>query len=80
MRNFECPSMQRGESPNYNNILKTFVCSAILADCMRSGNFTQTYLCTRRTRKCFQGAVVNRAYPSLNEGSLEITLSVPFKM
>ena len=28
--------------------------------------------------KAFQGTVVNRAMPSLHEGSLEIKLTVPF--
>ena len=36
--------------------------------------------CTRRTHKGFKGTVVNRALPSLHEGSLEIALTVPLNM
>ena len=41
--------------------------------------FTHTYSCTRRTYKGLKGIVVNQLYPSLQEGSYEITLTVPLK-
>ena len=38
-------------------------------------NFTHTYLCTRQTCKWFKGTVVNRVFPCLHGGSLEIKLT-----
>ena len=44
-----------------------------------SNMFKQRDLSTRWTGKDFKGTVVNRTLPSLHEGSLEITLTVPLR-
>ena len=69
--------------------LKTFNLNSILRSAHRQfqlttsvqvqglGNFTHTYLCTRRTQKGFKCTVVNWAFLPLHGGSIEITLTGP---
>ena len=42
-------------------------------------NYKQWYLIHSPSDKGFKGTIVNRALPSLHEGSLEIMLTVPLK-
>ena len=39
---------------------------------LNTSGFRKVYLCTRRMHKGFKGTVVNRTFPSLHGGSLEI--------